>query len=893
MEENLTRVEAAARAEVVTDPRYRVALTVSDDPAATTFRSATEIDFTGLQDGAESFIEVRASAIVSAELNGRQLPASAFDAQTGRLRLDGIRAGANQLRVVADIEYSNAGVGLQRTVDSDDGEVYLYTHAEPYDAHGWFTCFDQPDIKGTYAVSMTGPARWSYVQNQPETARVDHGDGTCTVSFAETRPLSTYLIAAAAGPYVEVRDQYNGIPLVLYARKSLERELREQAPEIFEITKAGLAWYEEKFGVPYPFAEYKQLMVPEFNEGAMENPGCITINDELCIFKGPATATRKAYRRDVVLHEMAHMWFGDLVTMRWWNGLWLNESFATVMQLLAEADGLREESVWLGFTNATKVGALRADQMPTSHAVETPAPDIDTTLLNFDGITYNKGASALRQLVAYIGEDAFFLGLQRYIRAHAWQNATLEDLLGCFEAASGRDLTRWTHDWLETTGVSTLRTDLAVHGGRITSIAVTQESDVMRQHRIRVGCYEMRRGRLVRTDQVEVDVDGPRTEIAALRGRRRPELLLINDDDLTYAKVRLDPRSLETVMAHLGDIADAHARALCWASVWDMTRDGELPTHDFIRLVTRQGVRETEATVVDDLLARAALAASEYSDPMQRDSLRAEMAATSLRQLRRVAAGSELQISWLNSLVSNAHRPGELRALRRILDGDARLAPGLVLSQTARWSIIDRLCTEGVAGEALIAAELRRDRSDVGQRYALSARAAMPTAAAKRWAWNRINDPAVSGHDLAALIRGFQRRGQEGLTRDYLAQYPSMVSGWWRDRGPIKGETLTRDLLPATPGADSVAMATAVLAQTDLPVPARRIVLEQRDILQRCLRAQAVDARGVAGVSRGREIAWYRYPVTPGSMTTRRSSVMASTARAGPSLVFPESLTPP
>ncbi|MFN2569128.1 MAG: aminopeptidase N, partial [Candidatus Dormibacteria bacterium] len=561
--DNLTRAEAAQRAALLSHTSYDIALTLHDSPGRDTFESITTIEFDCARPGASTFLDLDAPSVDRIEINGEPVSVDAFEDH--RIALNGLIGGRNTVRVVAACAYQHTGVGLHRVVDPVDERIYLFTHFEPFDAHKVFACFDQPDLKGPFSMHVTAPQAWKVISNgavereeaQPGSQRLTH--------FAPTPPISTYLAAVVAGPFHAVFADHGNIPLGLFCRESLASHLDPE--EIFEITRQGLDFFAEYFQIAYPFGKYDQLMVPEFNMGAMENPGCVTFN-EAYVFRSKVTDASRSRRSNTILHEMAHMWFGDLVTMRWWDDLWLNESFATYMATLAVYEATRFRDSYVDFANATKSWAARQDQLPSTHPIAADMVDTESVRLNFDGITYAKGASVLRQLVAWVGDDPFREGLRQYFRDFQWSNATLAEFLAALERSSGRELGSWSREWLETAGIATLRPESTAENGRYTELAVIQsaspEHPTLRSHRLALGFYSFNGGdELRRTRRLEIDVHGPRTEVVEAVGEAVPDLLLINDGDLAFAKVRLDPRSTATLVASMRKIDDPLSRALC------------------------------------------------------------------------------------------------------------------------------------------------------------------------------------------------------------------------------------------------------------------------------------------------------------------------------------------
>ncbi|WOX09706.1 aminopeptidase N [Streptomyces sp. N50] len=857
--ENLTRDEARERAALLSVDGYDVSLdlrsAVGDDAGEgpRTFRSVTTIRFRCAEPGAASFADLIAPAVTALSLNGKDLdPGAVFDGT--RIQLEDL-AAENELIVDAQAAYSRTGEGMHRFVDPEDGEVYLYTQYEPADSRRVFANFEQPDLKAPFRAEVKAPEGWTVWSN---------GVGELTDGvwkFAETKPISTYITAFAAGPYHYVTDSYSRtfddgttleIPLGAMCRKGLAPYF--DADDVFLITKQGLDFFHEHFDYPYPFGKYDQAFVPEYNLGAMENPGLVTFREEY-IFRGKVTQASYSGRANTILHEMAHMWFGDLVTMEWWDDLWLKESFADFMGVFANVGATRFTDAWISFANRRKAWAYRADQLPSTHPITADIRDLQDAKLNFDGITYAKGASVLKQLVAYVGQDAFLEGARRYFKRSAYGNTRLGDLLSVLEETSGRDMASWSRSWLQTAGVNSLTPQvvLDVEGGRIAELTVLQEAaeshPELRPHRVVIGLYRMEDGRLVRYERAEVDVDGPRTVVVELAGADAPELVLVNDEDLTYAKTRFDAVSLATLRDHLGALTDPMARALCWSALWNMTRDALLLAPDFIDLVMRFGRRETDIGVLQMLHAWANSALVNYSPPWWRETGAKLLAHIALRDLRDAEPGSEQQLAWARFYASAASAPEELALLHALLDGTEKVE-GLVVDQELRWAFLEPLTAHGAADEALVAAELARDDTASGKRHQVRCLAARPSAAVKAQAWAQVvESDALSNALVEATIAGFAQPSQRELLAPYTEKYFAAIERVWSERSIQIGVDVVRGLFPAFPAAED---AQATLDATDAwltshegAAPAlRRLVLESRDDLARALRAQAADDEG-------------------------------------------------
>ncbi|MGW2460286.1 aminopeptidase N [Streptomyces sp. NPDC001761] len=854
---NLTREEAQQRAELLTVDSYEIDLDLSGAQEGGTYRSVTTVRFDVARGGADSFIDLVAPAVHEVVLNGDHLDASAVF-KDSRIALPGLLEGRNVLRVVADCAYTNTGEGLHRFVDPVDDQAYLYTQFEVPDARRVFASFEQPDLKATFQFTVRAPEGWTVISNSPTPEPKDN-----VWVFAPTPRISTYITALIAGPYTSVHSVYEkdgqSVPLGIYCRPSLAQFLDSDA--IFEVTRQGFDWFQEKFDYAYPFEKYDQLFVPEFNAGAMENAGAVTIRDQY-VFRSKVTDAAYEVRAETILHELAHMWFGDLVTMEWWNDLWLNESFATYTSIAcqAAAPGSRWPHSWTTFANSMKTWAYRQDQLPSTHPIMADIRDLDDVLVNFDGITYAKGASVLKQLVAYVGEDEFFKGVQAYFKAHAFGNTRLSDLLGALEKTSGRDLKTWSKKWLETAGINILRPEVETDAeGVITSFAVRQEAPALpagakgeptlRPHRIAIGLYDLSdAGKLVRTERIELDVDGELTAVPQLTGTRRPTVILLNDDDLSYAKVRLDEESLKAVTEHLGDFEASLPRALCWASAWDMTRDAELATRDYLSLVLSGIGKESDIGVVQSLHRQVKLAIDLYAAPAAREALLTRWTDATLAHLRAAEPGSDHQLAWARAFAATARTPEQLDLLEALLDG-TQTVEGLAVDTELRWAFVQRLAAVGRYDEAEIAGEYERDKTAAGERHAATARAARPTPEAKAEAWSSVIDSDKLPNAVQeAVIGGFVQTDQRELLAPYTDKYFEVVKGVWDSRSHEIAQQIAVGLYPSVQVfEETLAKTDAWLASAEPTAALRRLVSESRAGIERALKAQAADAAGSAG----------------------------------------------
>jgi aminopeptidase N len=847
---NLTRDEARERARLLsvesyeveldlTSPRDRGLTPTEDDNER--FGSTTVIRFGCTEPGAESFVDLHGATVREVTLNGTALDPASYDEAKGRIPLPGL-ASDNVLKVDADCTYSRSGEGLHRFVDPVDQSVYLYTQFETADAHRMFTCFDQPDLKATFGLTVTAPEGWEVISNSTPS----NEDGVWR--FPATEKMSTYITALVAGPYHVERDEYTGpngtIPMGVYCRASLAEHL--DADAIFEVSKQGFEYFERVFDQPYPFGKYDQLFVPEFNAGAMENAGCVTFLEDY-VFRSRVTDAAYERRAETILHEMAHMWFGDLVTMRWWDDLWLNESFATYMSVLCQSEATKWTGSWTTFANLMKAWAYRQDQLPSTHPISADIPDIRAVEVNFDGITYAKGASVLKQLVAYVGRDNFLEGVRRYFQRHAWGNTVLADLLDALEETSGRDLTSWSKEWLETAGVNTLRPVYEVDAaGNFTAFAILQEAPAehptLRSHRVAVGLYDRTDEGIVRRRSLELDISGARTEVPELIGEQRPDLVLVNDEDLAYAKIRLDEHSLRTLVDGIGEIRESLPRALCWSAAWDMCRDAEMATRDYVRLLL-SGIRGvTDVSVAQTLLRQARLAVTQYAAPDWRPHGFRLMADELYILLSEAEAGSDWQLTYTQAFISSATSEEHLAFIQALLDG-SQILEGLTVDDELRWSMLGRLVARGVAGEDQIAAELERDPTAAGERHAASCRAAIPTADAKAAAWAAIVGGELPNAVFRATLGGFVDPEQVELLEPYTERYFAEVGRIWSEWSSDMAQTFAQAAYPfLVISPETVTRTDAYLAEQK-PEPAlARLLAEGRDGVSRALRAQAKDA---------------------------------------------------
>ncbi len=848
---NLTRDEALARAGVISEViRYDIELDLTRGD--TDFGSRTRVEFTAAPGGA-AFADLVSTNVRSIKLNDRDLDPGAHH-QDSRISLDDL-AEHNVLEVDADCQYMHTGEGLHRFVDPADGKAYTYSQFEVPDARRVYTTFEQPDLKSTFTLTVKAPKGWKVFSNAPTPSPEEDGD-SWTYRFATTEKMSTYITAVVAGPYEGVTDTLTSsdgrtIDLGVYCRASVLEHL--DADAIIDITRKGFEFFEDAYGIAYPFTKYDQVFVPEYNAGAMENAGCVTFRDAY-VFRTRPTEAQLESRANTILHELAHMWFGDLVTMKWWNDLWLNESFAEFMSHLALAENTPYTEGWTGFM-VRKDWGLKQDQLPTTHPITAEIRDLADVEVNFDGITYAKGASVLRQLVSYVGRDAFFAGLHEYLTAHSYANATLADLLGELEKASGRDLAAWSKVWLEEAGVTLLRPSVETdEEGRITRLSIEQEAfsegASLRPHRLAVAGYSLEGESLQRVFHEELDVDGASTDVPSAENVARPDFILVNDGDLAYAKIRLDEDSLAFAVANITRFTDSLTRGVVMAAAWDMTRDGQMKARDYLNLALTAVPAETNMQLLTLTLRHIDEAVRTFVAP----DARAEAAETVGRRLlllaRTARSGSDAQRMLVAAAARNASNAEQFEAIKALYDGSATLE-GLELDVDLQWSLLIALVRGGVAGDAEIDAREQEDDTMTGRQNAAAARAARDDAAVKEQVWEQVlGDKSIPNDTRWAMVSGFwaQARTTPSLYEPYVERYFAALAQVWEENTFHTAEDLTTLLFPSdlagyAPGVDVVRAGHEWIdAHPEAPAGAVRIIRERIDVCERQMANQVADA---------------------------------------------------
>lgn len=871
---NLSRADARRRSAALTLSGYTVELDLSGAAAdgATEYPVRTTVELTSTEPA--TFMDFLGSSVRRVSIDGADTEVR-FDG--ARIALSGLQPGKSQQIVIdATATYSRSGEGLHRYVDPVDGNVYLYTHNEPADCRRVFPVFDQPDLKAPFTFRVAAPADWQVLSNQRriELQTFPDDEATTLRVFAPTPPMSSYLTCVAAGPYAGWQDQWFGgtpsgeqlgIPLGLYCRQSLATAFDPEA--LFTLTKQGLDFFHRVFDLAYPWGKYDQIFVPEYNIGAMENPGLVTYTDAGYVFESAATRAQYAGRANTLLHEMSHMWFGDLVTPRWWDELWLKESFADYMGTLASAETTEFTDAWTPFTAGRKGWAYRQDQLPTTHPIAADIPDVEAAKQNFDGITYAKGASVLRQLVAYVGQDAFLAGAADYFRRHAFGNTTIDDLIAALERSSGRSLADWSEQWLHTSGLTTLAAAAETGNGVLQHLWIDQQpadgagTAPALPHRLAVGLYRRDpHGRLRRTDRLELDLTGERTDVTAAAGAAAPDLIVVNDDDLTYAKVRLDQHSLPAVADSLTTIDSSLTRAGLWASLWNACRDGLLPASEYLAIVARQAPGEADSALQAAALGNAWTALTRYLPYEQQPAAAAELAAVSREQLLAAAPGSDAQLTWARMLGrTTALHPQDAELLRGWLSG-TDVPAGLPLDSRLRWQWWTALAAAGRADTGQLDAERGNDTSPAAALRHLEATSSLPDPQLKQQLWQQLCDDLDQSNDeLSARIAGFTATGHGPLTAEYQQPYLQQLTRQWQQRSQELAQRWVEGLFPqalwstdaeatADPPAHPVVAGTAgwLDAHPEAPGALRRLLMEHLDDNRRALHAQHTAARSAA-----------------------------------------------
>ncbi|MCL1923864.1 MAG: aminopeptidase N [Propionibacteriaceae bacterium] len=828
---NLTRQEAEAREQIITTASYDISLDLT--ASETVFPSTTILKFSCSQPGASTFVDLIAPQVRRVVLNGRELDPQEVYADS-RITLVDLEA-ENTLMVEAECEYSHTGEGLHRFTDPADNRSYTYSQCEVADARRIFACFEQPDLKARFTFHLVTDADWTAISNQPTPEPQITGD-VARWDFAQTPIMSTYLVAVIAGPYTQWRDSFasmdgRSIPLGLFVRESMAQYVDPE--NIFDVTKRGFEFFEKSFRLAYPYEKYDQIFAPQYNAGAMENIGAVTLTESY-VFRSKPLEAEIAARANTITHEQAHMWFGDLVTMKWWNDLWLNESFAEFMAHYACVNNTQWTNGWTDFNATRKLVGYAQDQLPTTHPIMADIHDLADVLVNFDMITYAKGASVLKQLVAWVGEEAFLTGVHNYLVKYAESNATLVDFLSEIEAASGQDLHPWSTMWLEEAGVTTLRPVVEEKGdGTYAQVSIAQEvpavygrfADIphrdlpaisvtpsLRPHKIGLAGYDLDGESMVKHLSLSVVVEGALTQVEELSGAKVPDVLMVNEEDLTFATLRLDDRSSARLPGVLSKIDDPLTRALLWGSAWDSVRGGELPARQYLSLARGALIGETNSMTLLSVLARLRSATHLYVSPRVRAQSR-QLTADWLRDMTEQAPpGTDRQLQFLKSFTSLACTDQHFDFLNDLFTGATQL-PSLTMDTDLRWEILSALVAGGRLGPDEIDQELKLDPTMSGAEKAAGVRAAIPTIEAKRQAWEfGVLDDTITNATQREVLAGFSQVQDPSLLREFAGQYFSAIEHVWQTRTTHMRQNIVKAVYPVRLANDEH---VDVLAMTD------------------------------------------------------------------------------
>ncbi len=864
----LSREQAVIRSKIVTQVNY--ALDVDLTKSADEFEARAILLF-DLKPKAKDtqqplLIDLEGGKISSIQLNGQSLSdldrPERLDGHHVYFNLSELKPSANRIEITYTHPFSHDGRGLHRFQDPVDGNPYLFTHFEPYDAHRMFPCFDQPDLKASYELMVTAPSSWEVISNTLPKTVVEKGKSKFW-SFPKSQIFSTYLFALHAGPYSVWKGEADTIPIRLFARKSLAKYVDHQ--EWLKITEQGLDYYGTQFDYPYPFGKYDQVLVPDFNSGAMENVGAVTFSESF-VFRSRVTQDQKRRRADTILHEMAHMWFGDLVTMKWWNGLWLNESFATFMAARAVDQATEFKGSWQDFFSGNKQWAYWEDQMITTHPIENPVADTDRAESIFDGITYGKGASVLKQLQSFLGEDEFREGLQRYFQKYAYKNTTLNDFFKKLSEASGEDLVAWEKAWLQTPGVNTLKADWECQLNPDTEQSTLTKFDLiqtstnqeLRSHHTQIGLFDLakapkrhKHNLTADSTPLEVNYTGPKTSIAGLIGKPCPTLVFPNYNDYDYVKIELDPTSLHETLASMTSVQDPLTRQMLWHTLWEMVTDGKLRAQDYAEAVLKHAGQEKDTLILSKILQH--LAQRSLQSPSVIKFLEGEMRKEYQKkfekfaenQLFKAPAGSDLQLIWYRAFLNSAVSEQALSTLKKIIEGKTKI-PSFKVDQERRWEIIATLASKKAPEiEKLIQSELNDDPTDLGQKSAITAETSLPDPIVKR-KWANLfteENPSLPISKLRVAMRNFYLIDQETLSEDtadfFFETLPKLAQ-----RNKIEGDELIKNfahsMFPSLCDPKIVKKATLLLeAHPEFPAGVIKSLKVHRQEEERCIQARA------------------------------------------------------
>lgn len=834
----ISQYQANLRSEVISDVSYELDFQLTGE---TEFTASTKVNFRLSEVPKELSLDLNKAQIKRFMINGTAVYPNyngAYISLNSRL----LSTGSNTVIVEYTRAHSTNGEGLHRFQDPIDGKVYLYSHFEPAAAQQMFAVFDQPDIKAHYQISVTAPKDWQVISTMRETSIKAVGASN-RWEFPQTPKLSPYNFSMHAGPYQVWQDNSGRYPMRLFARQSVAHQVPPE--DWFTYTKQGLTFFDNYFGIPYPFKKYDQILVPDFLYGAMENAAAVTFSEDRFLHQAAMTTEQRQRLAGVIMHEMAHQWFGDLVTMKWWNGLWLNESFASFMGTLATQEATEFTQAWRNFYASGKQKAYEQDSLVTTHPIEVPVATSQNAFDNIDAITYQKGASTLKQLRHLLGDVVFRRGVSHYLKQYSYQNAELDDFINSLAKASGRDLSAWTQEWLYSAGVNTIKAEYRCEGNRITEFSLLQlpasaDLPTLREQKVNVALFTKGRYELRNDVTLPVTYQGERTEVKQFIGERCPDLVYPNFDDWGYVKVELDDKSFDTAKQHLSNVSDPLLRSMLWQSLWDGVRDGKLSLDQYLSAVFVNAPAESDYTIVGQIIS-SLLRSKEYLAqiaPMQQNYANNAikgLAQMSLRKTMESRGEHDLQHRWFNAYIRLAADRDSLRHLAQLLDGTSKIK-GLTLDQDLRWAIITQL-NRYDAPNALqrLTKEAAKDKSDSGIKAALAAEVIRPEAAAKRRWLSRVHTDSLPFAKqriiMESLYPAEQKLQSAATAEERLANLREMDQ-----KGPVFMRSYSQHLIPTDCNYTSIAALDKVLdSQTGLSNLARRALLETRQAEQRCV----------------------------------------------------------
>jgi aminopeptidase N len=824
---------AVARSRQVADVRYGLTLDVTARDSAV---GRVSIGFRRSGPG-DVILDFRGRRLTHADANGRALPAGAANGAHIRVPAALLQTGENTLDLAFVADIAPAGTSIIRFHDPADSSDYLYTLLVPSDANQLFPCFDQPDLKARLTLTLRASAAWAVLANGPVVLS-DTAGGVATSHFAETRPLATYQMAFAAGPFVRASATADGRTIEAWVRRSRAREA--DLDTLLGQNLRALGWMERYFDRPYPFQKFAFLLAPAFPFGGMEHPGAVFYNEDRFIFRERPTLPQRLGRMSTILHEVAHIWFGDLVTMRWFDDLWLKEGFATYMAAKALADLDSASGAWKTFYLANKPAAYGVDQTAGTTPLWQELANLDQAKSNYGAIVYNKAPSVLKQLNHLVGEPAFRRGLQRFLAAHAYGNATWQELLGAVGAAAGRPLTRFGQQFMLRPGMPEVEQRLTVREGRIARLALVQRPV---QPLSGPGAWPMRTQVLLAYDSrppvtIPVEMTGTVTEVAAARGRPAPLFVFANAGDYGYMLTRLDTASVRALEeGAFGRVDDALLRAMLWGALWDEVRAARLDPAHFVRLALAELPREGDEQIAPRLLGRVRRALAAYLPPAERERVRPEVERLFWDAAADATRPYGLRKAFLDAFVDVAATPDGTAKLRTLLTADS--AAGDRLRDPTRWDAVNRLLVlDAPDAPQRLEAQRLRDAAPDGRRRAFIAGAAVRNPETKRAYFTRyFADPDLNEDWASGSLGAFNALDHQTLTLPYLQ--PALDSLRWiqaNRRIFFLGGWLGAFLGGQT-GEDALLTVRRFLdAHRELPADLRRKVLENADELERTVR---------------------------------------------------------